>query len=100
MPKKPRIWGWSRKLWKVSLRTFFPLEALAEAALSGGRDEVVKEALNLAQVIASKSPVAVYGTKVLISHARDHSVKDNLEYTGAWNAAMLITDVSYSFSAP
>lgn len=56
---------------------------------------MVKEALALAQLIASKSPVAVTGSKVLITHARDHSVKDNLEYTGAWNAAMLMTDVSF-----
>ncbi|KAH6904664.1 Delta2-dienoyl-CoA-isomerase [Coprinopsis sp. MPI-PUGE-AT-0042] len=52
----------------------------------GGKDEVVQEALKLAQFIASKSPVAVAGSKV------DHSVKDNLEYTAAWNAGMLMTD--------
>jgi delta(3,5)-delta(2,4)-dienoyl-CoA isomerase len=40
--------------------------------VEGGRGGVVKAALELANVIASKSPIAVHGSKVLISHARDH----------------------------
>ncbi|KAH7906195.1 ClpP/crotonase-like domain-containing protein [Hygrophoropsis aurantiaca] len=59
---------------------------------SAGRDAVVRAALGLAAEIAAKSPVAVAGTKRLLLHARDHSVHDNLEYTAAWNAAMLQTE--------
>ncbi|KAL0959103.1 hypothetical protein HGRIS_014400 [Hohenbuehelia grisea] len=39
----------------------------------GGRDEVVAEALTLAQTIASKSPYAVASTKHLLLHSRDHT---------------------------
>ncbi|KAE9392220.1 hypothetical protein BT96DRAFT_924843 [Gymnopus androsaceus JB14] len=56
-----------------------------------GRNEVVAAALDLAKLIATKSLVAVSGTKRLISHARDHSVAENLEYTSTWNSAMLQT---------
>lgn len=55
----------------------------------GSRVEVVQAALELAKEIASKSPVAVVGTKHLLAHARDHTIDDNLEYTITWNSAML-----------
>ena len=41
--------------------------------VKGGRDEVVKAALELASLIAKKSPIAVVGTKRVLLHARDHS---------------------------
>ncbi|KAG6333420.1 hypothetical protein ID866_5670 [Astraeus odoratus] len=85
-------------------RTFSAEEALELGIVSrvvkGGRDEVVREALQLAEEIARKSPVAVTGTKRLLMHARDHSVAENLEYTATWNAAMLQTeDVSKAVRA-
>jgi enoyl-CoA hydratase len=43
----------------------------------------------LARVIAEKSPIAVAGTKRMLSYMRDHSVADGLEYVATWNAAML-----------
>jgi delta(3,5)-delta(2,4)-dienoyl-CoA isomerase len=54
---------------------------------------VVRVALDLAEVIAQKSPVAVSGTKRILAHARDHSVAENLEYTATWNAGALQTNV-------
>jgi Delta3,5-Delta2,4-dienoyl-CoA isomerase len=75
--------------------------------VDGGRDAVVRETLKLAEVIASKSPVAVATTKTYLLHARDHTfvtssflyhscgtepkhrVADALDYTATWNAAML-----------
>ena len=39
--------------------------------------------------IASKAPLAVYGCKRVITHARDHSTAEGLEYVGLWNASML-----------
>ncbi|KAJ7134002.1 Delta2-dienoyl-CoA-isomerase [Mycena crocata] len=60
--------------------------------VSGGREGVVKAALDLAGVIASKSPIAVSGTKRILNHSRDHSVAANLDYTAVWNAAALQTD--------
>ncbi|KAF9463984.1 Delta2-dienoyl-CoA-isomerase [Collybia nuda] len=65
---------------------------LVSRVVEGGRDEVVTAALNLAKVIASKSPVAVSGAKHLITHSRDHTVAENLLYTGAWNGAALMTE--------
>ncbi|KAG1864485.1 ClpP/crotonase-like domain-containing protein [Suillus tomentosus] len=62
---------------------------LVSRVVQGGRDAVVAAALQLAKDIASKSPVAVSGTKRLLLHARDHSVADNLEYTATWNSAAL-----------
>ncbi|KAG2097241.1 Delta2-dienoyl-CoA-isomerase [Suillus discolor] len=62
---------------------------LVSRVIQGGRDAVVAAALQLARDIASKSPVAVSGTKRLLLHARDHSVADNLEYTATWNSAAL-----------
>ena len=37
-------------------------------------------ALNMAKTIASKSPVAVQGSKVILNYSRDHSVDKGLEY--------------------
>lgn len=43
----------------------------------------------IAHEIASKSPIAIAGTKQMISYMRDHRVDDGLEYVATWNAAML-----------
>ncbi|MBB5205545.1 enoyl-CoA hydratase [Inhella inkyongensis] len=48
--------------------------------------------LDLAQQIASKSPLAVRGTKQALNYARDHSVADGLEQIASWNAAMLLSE--------
>lgn len=46
----------------------------------------------IAADIASKSPLAVRGTKEMITYVRDHSVADGLNYIATWNAAMLLSD--------
>lgn len=80
-------------------RSFSALEAeklgLLSKVVNGGREEVVQAALDLAKFIATKSPVAVSGTKQLLIHSRDHSVTENLEYTSVWNGAMIHTDVRF-----
>ncbi len=43
----------------------------------------------IAKEIASKSPLAIRGTKEMIRYSRDHSVADGLNYIATWNAAML-----------
>ncbi|SDU94041.1 crotonase/enoyl-CoA hydratase family protein [Pseudomonas mucidolens] len=45
--------------------------------------------LEIAAQIAAKSPIAVTGTKAMISYMRDHTINDGLEYVATWNAAML-----------
>lgn len=42
-----------------------------------------------AREIASKDPLSVTGSKVLINYGRDHTTKDTLDYIGVWNAGML-----------
>ena len=40
----------------------------------------VDEALKMAAVISSKSPVAVIGTKEVLNYSRDHSVEDGKSF--------------------
>lgn len=53
------------------------------------RDALIQGALDLASDIASKSPIAVQGTKVNMVYSRDHSVKEGLHYMAIWNQLML-----------
>jgi len=46
----------------------------------------------LAATIAAKSPLAIRGTKEMLTYARDHSVADGLNYVATWNAAMLMSN--------
>ncbi len=55
-------------------------------------DALVEGVLGVATEIASKSPMAVWGTKQTMHYTRDHSVADGLEYIANWNAAMFDTD--------
>lgn len=76
-------------------RVFDPAEALRMGFVSyvaPTKEAAFKVALDKASLIASKSPVAVQGTKNIIDYSRDHSVDDGLTYTTLWNAAMLQTD--------
>lgn len=47
---------------------------------------------NIAANIAAKSPLAIRGTKEMITYARDHSVADGLNQVATWNAAMLMSN--------
>ncbi|MFK8022627.1 MAG: crotonase/enoyl-CoA hydratase family protein [Ilumatobacter sp.] len=47
---------------------------------------------DIAAQVASKSPMAIWGTKQTMHYTRDHSVADGLEYIANWNAAMFDTD--------
>lgn len=53
--------------------------------------EAVTQAISKAALIATKSPVAVLGTKEVLNYSRDHSVQDGLNYVAVWNAAYLQT---------
>ena len=57
--------------------------------------------MGLAKDIAEKSPLAVYGSKVMINYARDHSTADGLDYIATWQAGMYNpeTDMKESFMA-
>jgi enoyl-CoA hydratase/carnithine racemase len=47
--------------------------------------------MEIAGSIARKSPLAIRGSKEMITYARDHSVADGLNYVATWNAAMLLS---------
>ena len=53
------------------------------------KDEMMQAALKMSSEIASKSPIAIVGTKKGINFSRDHSVDESLEYMATWNMAML-----------
>ncbi len=54
----------------------------------------------IAAEIASKSPLAVNGTKEMITYSRDHSVTDSLRYIATWQAGMFQpADMMETFSA-
>ena len=52
----------------------------SSSSVHDDRDTAESAGLELAKVIASKSPVAVQGSKVNLVYSRDHSVSDALEY--------------------
>lgn len=53
------------------------------------RDELLAEVRKIAAGIASKSPIAIRGTKEMLLFSRDHSVEEGLKYVAVWNAGML-----------
>lgn len=53
------------------------------------RDTMMQEVTALAHDIASKSPLAVRGSKEMLLYARDHSVAEGLNYIATWNSGML-----------
>lgn len=69
----------------------------AEEALETGlvnkvyesHEEMVAGLKEMATVIASKSPLAVYGTKAILNFSRDHTIAEGLEYNALWSGAML-----------
>ncbi|KAK0387274.1 hypothetical protein NLU13_5587 [Sarocladium strictum] len=80
----------------LTARDFSVQEAFAQGFISrlveGNREEVLKEAMALAGVLAEKSPVAVQGTKELLQYGREHTVKEALKYTAVWNSVALQGD--------
>lgn len=74
-------------------RKMFTDEALRLGFINNVGDDIASVhelALSMAQEIASKSPLAVAGTKAILNHARDHSVADGLDYVATWNSGMLL----------
>jgi enoyl-CoA hydratase len=63
-------------------------------------DALVDGVLAIAAEIAAKSPLAIWGTKVAMNYARDHSVDDALEQIATWQAGMFQpADMMEAFSA-
>ena len=64
------------------------------------QDEMMKKSFELADRLASKSPLAMWATKENLNYARDHTVEEGLNYISLWNAATLHQeDIMTSMSA-
>lgn len=62
--------------------------------------DMVEAVTKIAELIATKSPLCIRGTKNIIQYTRDHSVEESLNYMVAWNAGMLLSnDLEESFKA-
>ncbi|KAK0720578.1 enoyl CoA hydratase-like protein [Lasiosphaeris hirsuta] len=91
LPKIVSSFSWVKDVC-ITARDFGAAEALAVGFVSQVHDSkaaALEAGLKLAEGIASKSPVAVQGTKELLNHSRDHTVAENLRYTSVWNSAAL-----------
>lgn len=55
-------------------------------------DALLAGVFEIANTIARKSPMAIWGTKQTMHYTRDHTVADGLEFIANWNAAMFDTD--------
>jgi len=82
--------GWVRELAYTGRR--LPAQRAREIGLVNevlpDHEAVVAHALATAREIASKSPLAVAGSKVMINYARDHTIKDALDYIALWQVGM------------
>jgi enoyl-CoA hydratase/carnithine racemase len=54
------------------------------------KEEMMEGVHKIAETIASKSPVAVHGTKELLLHSRNNTVDAGLDYTATWSASVLM----------
>jgi delta(3,5)-delta(2,4)-dienoyl-CoA isomerase len=82
LPKIVGNFGWVKDV-TLSARTFGADEAYRVGFVTQVRDtkaKALEAGLNIAALLATKSPVAVQGTKELLNHARDHSVADSKFY--------------------
>ena len=82
--------GWVREMAytgrRLDARTALRIGLVNEVLES--HDQVVAHALQTAREIASKTPLAVHGSKEMINYARDHSIADGLDYIAVWQAGM------------
>lgn len=65
------------------------------------QESMLMGVMEIAKQIASKAPLAIYGSKRIINYARDHNTVDTLDYIGIWNASMLQQDeIKEAMTAP
>lgn len=63
-------------------------------------EELIDGVLDIAREIASKSPLAIWGTKEMLLYSRDHSVADGLDHIATWQTGMFQpSDMIESFAA-
>jgi enoyl-CoA hydratase len=94
--------GIAREL-AYTARKFISTEALSSGLVNHvypDQETMLIEVFDIAQRIAAQSPLAVTGSKQMINYARDHSVRDSLNYMATWQAGMFQpTDIMQTFTA-
>jgi delta(3,5)-delta(2,4)-dienoyl-CoA isomerase len=91
LPKIVGSFSWVKDV-SLSARIFGAEEALRVgfvSQVSKDKKEAIDAAVKMGELLASKSPIAVQGTKELLNHARDNRLADSLRYTGVWNSAAI-----------
>ena len=64
------------------------------------KDSLFDGVMEIAEEIASKSPLAIWGSKEMITYSRDHSTADSLNYIATWQSGMFQpADMKEAFSA-
>ena len=82
LPKVVGHYGWVKEV-ALTARVFGAEEALRVGfvnAVYQSKEEMIKAGVELGALIASKSPVAVQGTKELLNWSREHSVQDGMSF--------------------
>jgi delta(3,5)-delta(2,4)-dienoyl-CoA isomerase len=93
LPKVVGSFSWVKDV-SLTARIFGGEEALRVGFVSYVLDNkaaALERGLELASLLAEKSPIAVQGTKEFLNHARDNKLADSLRYTGVWNSAAIQT---------
>ncbi len=82
--------GWVRELSYTGRR--LPAARAKEIGLVNEvfdtQEALLEHVLATAREIASKSPLAVTGSKVMINYAREHNTEDALDYLAIWQSSM------------
>jgi enoyl-CoA hydratase len=94
--------GFAREMAYTGRR--YPAQRLHEVGLVQevypDQEALLAGVLETAKEIASKSPLAIWGTKVAMNYARDHSVDDSLDQIATWQAGMFQpADMMEAFTA-
>jgi len=82
--------GWVREMAYTGRR--LPASKAKEIGLVNevyeSQEELIGQVLSTAREIASKAPLAIAGSKVILNYARDHSISDGLDYIATWQSGM------------
>ncbi|MBL8558392.1 MAG: crotonase/enoyl-CoA hydratase family protein [Hyphomonadaceae bacterium] len=82
--------GWVRELAYTGRR--LPAHRAREIGLVNevykDHETMLAAVMETAREIASKAPLAVAGSKVMINYARDHTIADALDYIAVWQVGM------------
>lgn len=94
--------GWMRELAYTGRK--LPADKAKEIGLVNDvfdtHEDLLAHVFETAREIASKAPLAVTGSKVMANYARDHSIRDSLDYIATWQAGMFApTHMMQAFQA-